>query len=38
MNLFEPETSQKLRKLDKALDDIRRKYGKDAVVRGSFLK
>lgn len=37
MNLFEPETSQKLRKLDKALDDIRRKYGKDAVVGAAFL-
>lgn len=38
MNLFEPESNRKLQKLDKALDDIRRKYGKDAVVRGSFLK
>lgn len=38
MNLFEPEENQKLQKLDKALDSIRQKYGKDAVVRGSFLK
>ena len=30
--------NKKLQKLDKALDDIRKKYGKDAVVRGSFLK
>lgn len=30
-------TTQKLQKLDETLDDIRHKYGKDAIVRGSFL-
>lgn len=32
----EPD-SQKLAALDKAIDDIRNKFGKDAVVRGSLL-
>ena len=30
--------SQKHEKLDQALDEIRKKFGKDAVVRASFLK
>ena len=38
LSLFDMTDNKKLRKLDKALDEIRRKYGKDAVVRGSFLK
>lgn len=38
LNLFDTAQNKKLQKLDKALDDIRKKYGKDAVVRGSFLK
>ena len=38
MNLFDTAENAKLQKLDKALDDIRKKYGRDAVVRGSFLK
>ena len=38
MNLFDTVEDKKLQKLDKALDDIRKKYGADAVVRGSFLK
>lgn len=29
---------EKLAALDKTLDSIRRKYGENAVVRGSFLK
>ena len=32
------ENSQKHEKLDQALDEIRKKFGKDAVVRASFLK
>ena len=32
------ENSQKHEKLDQALDVIRKKFGKDAVVRASFLK
>lgn len=27
-----------MKKLDQALDEIRKKFGKDAVVRASFLK
>ena len=38
MNLFEAQANQKFEKLDKALDTIRKKYGKDAVIRGSFLE
>ena len=38
MNLFDTSENAKLQKLDKALDDIRKKYGRDAIVRGSFLK
>lgn len=33
-----PSSRQKLEALDKTLDQIRQKYGKDAVVRGSLLK
>ena len=32
------QTSQKLANLENALDKIREKYGKDAIVRGSNLK
>ena len=32
MNLFDTVEDKKLQKLDKALDDIRKKYGADAVV------
>ncbi|MDD3222395.1 MAG: DNA polymerase IV [Lachnospiraceae bacterium] len=38
MNLFDTVENKKLQNLDKALDAIRSKYGRDAVVRGSFLK
>lgn len=38
LSLFEPGQNKKLEKLDQALDHIRQKYGKDAVIRGSFLK
>ena len=31
-------SAEKLAALDKTLDSIRQKYGKDAVVRGSLLK
>lgn len=34
----EQELLKKHEQLDKALDKIRRKYGEDAVKRGSFLK
>jgi len=37
LNLFDMEQNEKLRKLDKALDSIRKKYGDDAVVRGSLM-
>ena len=37
MNLLNPETSQKLRKLDKALDDIRRKGLKTPLSGAAFL-
>jgi len=37
LNLFDMENNEKLRKLDKALDSIRKKYGEDAVVRGSLM-
>lgn len=37
MNLFDMEKNDKLRKLDKALDSIRKKYGEDAVIRGSLM-
>lgn len=32
------ENSQKHEKLDQALDEIRKKFGKDAVVRGQLFK
>lgn len=38
MNLFDEAKNKKLQSLDKALDDIRSKYGPDAIVRGSLLK
>lgn len=31
-------SKEKLEKLDQAMDEIRKRYGNDAVVRGSFLK
>ena len=34
----EKQNSQKLTNLENALDKIREKYGKDAIVRGSNLK
>lgn len=39
MNLFDPDFSknEKLRKLDQALDQINRKFGEGAIVRGSML-
>ena len=38
MSMFEDtKDKEKRRKLDAALDDIRAKYGKDAVKRGSFV-
>ena len=44
MSLFDlptpmtPDTSEKKEKLDAALDSIRKRYGEDAVVRGSLLE
>jgi DNA polymerase-4 len=34
---FAAPRSEKQQKLDAALDDIRAKYGKDAIKRGRFL-
>lgn len=36
--LFDNYDYEKLEKLDKAIDNIRRKYGSDSVVRASFAK
>ncbi len=39
MNLFEDEAKhEKLQKLDQAMDQIRSRYGKNAVKRASFMK
>lgn len=38
MSLFDATDYERLEKLDKAVDDIREKYGKDAIQRASFLK
>lgn len=38
MNLFDWEQDNKHKKLDEALDDIRRRFGDDAIKRGTFLK
>lgn len=35
MNIFDMAKSEKMQKLDKALDEIRERYGTSAVVRGS---
>ncbi|MDR3597920.1 MAG: DNA polymerase IV [Clostridium sp.] len=35
--IFDFEKSEKQRKLDKTLDDLRNKYGKEAVIRSTFL-
>lgn len=35
--LFDFEKNEKQRKLDKTLDDLRNKYGKEAVMRSTFL-
>ena len=37
MSLFEFTSSEKQRKLDRALAKIREKYGEDAVKKGRFL-
>ena len=36
-NLFDFENTEKQRKLDKTLDTLRNKYGKECVVRSTFL-
>lgn len=36
LNLFDYQKSEKLTKLDNALDSIRKKYGEDSVMRASF--
>lgn len=38
LNLFDMENQEKMQKLDQALDQIRNKFGQDAVMRGSFVK
>lgn len=38
LNLFDTERSEKLKKLDGALDTIRNKFGNGSVVRASFMK
>lgn len=37
-SIFDLEKSDKLEKLDKAVDKVREKYGEDAIFRASFLK
>lgn len=37
-SIFDLEKSDRLEKLDKAVDQIRGKYGEDAIFRASFLK
>lgn len=37
-SIFDLEKSDKLEKLDKAVDRVREKYGEDAIFRASFLK
>lgn len=36
-NLFDYEKNEKQRKLDQTLDDLRNKYGKESVIRSTFL-
>ena len=36
-NLFDFENTEKQRKLDKTLDTLRNKYGKECVIRSTFL-
>ena len=36
-SLFDYERSEKQRKLDKTIDDLRNKYGKESVIRSTFL-
>lgn len=38
MSLFEDEKKERGKKLDKAVDDIRNKFGMDAVMRGTMYK
>lgn len=38
MNLFDYEKSEKMTKLDSAIDQIRDKYGRNAIMRASFLE
>ncbi|MBQ7766652.1 MAG: DNA polymerase IV [Lachnospiraceae bacterium] len=38
LSLFDNTDYEKLEKLDKAIDDIRKKYGSDAVCRASFVE
>lgn len=37
LSLFNINTHEKLLKLDRAIDEIRGKYGKDAIMRGCFI-
>lgn len=37
-SIFDSEKTDKLEKLDKAVDQVRGKYGEDAIFRASFLK
>lgn len=36
--IFDLDKGDKLERLDKTIDQIREKYGEDAVIRASFLK
>ena len=38
MSLFDNTDYEKLEKLDKAIDDIRKKFGSDAVCRAAFVE
>lgn len=38
LNLFDDMDYEKLEKLDRAIDDIRKRFGVDSVIRASFVK
>ena len=38
LNLFDDMDYEKQERLDKAIDDIRKKFGVDSVIRASFAK
>lgn len=38
MNIFDTYDYEKLESLDRAVDNIRKKYGKDSIIRASFIE